>query len=133
MRGRQIGPQLKTPHQAILLPFRHFLVNNAAAGRHPLYIPGAYYAGIPHTVAMLYPTLEHISYSLNAPVRVPGKTPYIVPRIAGMEVIQEKEGVQQIRPVEAYGPSEMYPGPFQRGPAFVRLFYPSNFVHPVLR
>jgi hypothetical protein len=39
-RGRQICPQLKAMHPAGVVTLWHFLVNDSAAGRHPLHVTG---------------------------------------------------------------------------------------------
>jgi hypothetical protein len=48
--GGKICPQLETVHAAGLIAFRHFLVDDAAAGGHPLHIAGGDSAAIAHAV-----------------------------------------------------------------------------------
>jgi len=38
VRFRKVGPELKTFHNAVIISKGHFLVYDAAAGRHPLHI-----------------------------------------------------------------------------------------------
>src|SRR5690242_19819362 len=50
---RQVRPQLEAVHAAVLIAARHFLVKDAAAGRHPLHVAGAHRAAIAEAVAVL--------------------------------------------------------------------------------
>src|ERR1041385_8019578 len=40
-RRGQVGPQLEAVHAALRVTLRHFLMHDAAAGRHPLHVASA--------------------------------------------------------------------------------------------
>ena len=46
-RRRQVGPQLEAVHAALRIALRHLLVDDAAAGRHPLHVARAERAALP--------------------------------------------------------------------------------------
>src|SRR2546427_3396269 len=45
---------------ALLITLRHFLVQDAAAGGHPLHVAGGHLALVAETVAVLHRTGEHV-------------------------------------------------------------------------
>lgn len=47
----EIGPELKTFHHAVIIPFGHLLVDNAASSRHPLHVSRRDDALVAHAVA----------------------------------------------------------------------------------
>ena len=52
-RGRKIAPQLKSVHPSGVIALGHFLVNDAAAGSHPLHVARADDSVVAHAVAVL--------------------------------------------------------------------------------
>src|SRR3990172_6005601 len=68
---REIGPELKSTHQAVGITIRHFLMYDPTAGGHPLQVTGGYYALVSHAVTMLYLSAEDISYGLYPAMRMP--------------------------------------------------------------
>ena len=73
LTGRQVPPKLETVHLTIDVSFRHFLMQDAGAGSHPLHITCAKRAGIAERVAMLHRAGQDVGDRLDAPMRVPGK------------------------------------------------------------
>src|SRR5262249_1356401 len=69
----KICPQLKAVHSTRLIAFRHFLMDDAAARRHPLDIAGAYSAAVTQTIAVFDRPGEHVSDRLDAAVGMPGE------------------------------------------------------------
>ena len=52
----------------------HFLVNDAAAGRHPLHVTSGDGASVAHAVSVFHGPGQHVSDGLNASVGMPGKS-----------------------------------------------------------
>jgi len=71
--GGEVRPNLEAPHEAVLVTPRHFLVDDAAAGGHPLNVARGDDPFVPHAVAVFHPAMDNVGDRLNAPVRVPGK------------------------------------------------------------
>jgi len=104
MGSGEICPELEAPHQSILLPFGHFLVNNPAAGSHPLDISRRNRPLVPHTVPMLNLAIKHIGNRLDPSMGVPWKTSDIVIGIIRMKIIEEEKGIEQRGVVISEGP-----------------------------
>ena len=84
---RQVDPQLRAPHQAILL-LRHFRVNDAATGRHPLHAARPNNALVAGVVAVTHLPGKHISHGLETAVRVRRKTSDVIVGIVAFEHIE---------------------------------------------
>ena len=63
------------------LTLGHLLMDDTAAGSHPLDITGTDDPFVPHTVAMLHQPFKDVGDGLDPPVRMPGKTGKILFRI----------------------------------------------------
>ena len=110
--GRQVGPVLEAPHGTGGAHPGHLLVNDAAAGGHPLHVTGADHPPVAHAVAMFHQAFEDVGDGLDPPVGMPGKAGQVLFRFAGMEVIQHQKRVEQWHLVVAEGPLEMHTSPF---------------------
>ena len=71
---RQVDPELESVDIPAGTATRHFLVEDAAPGTHPLYIAGTDDTLVAEAVAMTRGTFEHIRDSFNPAVWVIGKT-----------------------------------------------------------
>jgi hypothetical protein len=80
-------------HPTRLIALRHFLMNDAAAGRHPLNIASADRATVTETIAMLDRADEHVRDRFDAPMRVPGKARQVVFRDVIAKVVEQQEGI----------------------------------------
>jgi hypothetical protein len=105
-------------HLAELISFRHFLVNNAPARRHPLDITRPDSAAVTQTIPVLNGAGQDVGDGLDAPVRVPGKAGEVILRHIVSEIIQEQERIEIGRVAEPESPAQTYPGTFQRGLRF---------------
>src|SRR4029077_135737 len=72
-RRRQIRPELESMHAPRGIALGHLLMDDAAAGRHPLHVTGRDGAAVAHAVAMLHPSGQNVSDRLNAAHRRPRK------------------------------------------------------------
>ena len=81
-------------HPARFISLGHLLVDNPAAGRHPLDIPGGDGAFVSQAVPVLDASGQHIGDGLDAAVGVPREAGQIVPRNVVPEIIEKKEGVE---------------------------------------
>src|SRR5205823_5528272 len=93
-RRRQVRPKLKTVHASVLVAFGHFLVQNAAASRHPLHIAGGHLALVAQAIAMLDRTGQHVGDGLNPTMRMPRKSSQVVLRILIAKVIQQEKWIE---------------------------------------
>ena len=74
-------------HLAIGISLGHFLVQNAAAGGHPLDIAGAEAALVAEAVAVFYGAGQNVGDRLDAAVRMPGEAGAVVVRVIVAEII----------------------------------------------
>ena len=101
-------------HAAELVALRHFLVQDAAPGGHPLHVAGAEQAAVAEAVAVLDVAGQHIGDGLDAAMRVPGKTGEIFARPVVAEIVEQQERIELARVAEAEGAAKMHAGALQR-------------------
>ena len=114
-RGRQIGPELEAMHAALRVALRHLLVQDAAAGRHPLHVARSEIAAIAQAVAVLDIAGEHIGDGLDAAMRMPGKSGAILVRPVVAEIVQQEERIELGGVAEAESAAQVHAGPFDGG------------------
>ena len=117
-RGREIGPELEAVHAAGLVAFGHFLVDDAAAGGHPLDVAGVDGAVVAHAVAVFDVAGEDVGDGFDAAMGVPGEAGEVVVGDVVAEVVEEEEGVEVGGVAEAEGAAEVDAGAFEGGFGF---------------
>src|SRR5213595_60027 len=90
----EVRPELETPHPALAVALRHLLVDDAAAGGHPLHVPRRDDAAVPEAVPVLHVAGEDVRDRLDAAVRVPGEPADVLGRVVRTEVVEEEERVE---------------------------------------
>src|SRR5262249_6196367 len=88
---RKVGPQVEAVHASARVALRHLLVQDAAAGGHPLHVAGAERAFVAEAVAVLDRAGQHVGDGLDAAVRVPGKSCAVVVRPVIAEIVEQQE------------------------------------------
>jgi hypothetical protein len=78
----------------LLVAFRHLLVQDAAAGRHPLHIPGSHFALIAQAVAVFDGAGKHVGNSFDTAVGMPRKSRPVVVRVVVAEIVQQQEWIE---------------------------------------
>src|SRR5579862_6641399 len=106
-RRRQIGPKLESVHAPVSVALRHFLVENAAARRHPLHVAGAEIAAVAQTIAVLDVAGENIGDRLDAAMRMPRKAGAIVVGLVVAEVVQQQERIGLAGLAETEGTAQL--------------------------
>src|SRR5262249_23739227 len=112
---RQVCPELKTMHAPAFIALRHFLMQDAAAGRHPLHIAGAKLAGIAETVAVVDGAGKHIGDGLDAAMGMPWEARAVVIRPIVAEIIEQQKRVEISGIAETKGAMELDAGAFHGG------------------
>ena len=92
----------------------HLLVNNPAARRHPLDVARRNCPVVPHAVAVLHRSREHIGNRLDPAVRMPRKPRQIILRHVVAKIIQQQERVKIRSVAEAKGALQMHARAFRR-------------------
>ena len=121
-RGRQIGPQLEAVHAARGIALGHLLMDDAAAGGHPLDVAGGDGAVVAHAVAMFDGSGEHVGDGLDAAVRMPGEAGQIVGGHVVAEIVEQQERIEIGGVAETERAAQMHAGAFQRGFGFDETF-----------
>ena len=99
----------------------HLLVDDAAAGGHPLHVAGGDDAAVAQAVAVLDVAAQHVGDGLDAAVRMPGEALQVLVRLVRAEVVEQQERIEQLRLAEAEGPVEVHAGPLDGRPALDHL------------
>ena len=110
----EIGPQLKAVHAAGGVALGHFLVDDAAAGGHPLDVAGGDGAPVSEAVAVLDRSCQDVRDCLDTAVRVPGKAREIVFRDVIAKIVEQQEGIELGRVAKAKCAAEVHAGAFGR-------------------
>src|SRR4029077_9757637 len=93
-RRREVGPQLEAMHTPGRVALGHLLVDDAAAGGHPLDVAGGDSAAVPHAVAVLDRSGQHVRDRLDAAVRMPWKAGEIVGGHIVAEVVEKEKRIE---------------------------------------
>ena len=102
-------------HAALRVALRHFLMHDAAAGRHPLHVARAEIAAIAQAVAVLDIAGENISDGLDAAMRMPGEAGAIIVRPVVAEIVEQQERIGGAGFAEAERAAQFYAGALDRG------------------
>ena len=92
---------MESVHASPVVPFRHLLVQDAAARRHPLHVASAHFALIAQAVAVFDGAGKNVGDRLNPSVRMPRKSGQVIPRIVVAKIIQQKKRIEILRLAEA--------------------------------
>ena len=112
-RRRQVRPQLEPVHPAGRVALGHLLVDDAAAGRHPLDVAGVDGAAVPHAVAVLDGPREDVRDRLDAAVGVPGEAGQVILGDVVAEVVEQQERVEVRGVPEAERAAKMHARAFE--------------------
>lgn len=82
---------MKTIHIALRITLQHLLVQDAAAGAHPLHVASGNIALVPKVVAVLDGAGEHVGDRLNPSVRMPRKSGQVIFRVVIAKGVQQQK------------------------------------------
>ncbi len=102
-------------HAAAVVAFGHLLVQDAAAGGHPLDVAGSHFALVAERVAVFDGAGEDVGDGLDAAMRMPGESGEVVVGILIAEVVEEEKRVEFLGLAEAEGALEAHAGAFEGG------------------
>ena len=102
-------------HAALRIAFRHLLVQDAAARRHPLHVAGAEAALVAQAVAVRHRARQHIRDGFDTAMRVPRETGEVVLRSVIAEIVEQQEGVELVRLPEAESALQAHARSFDGG------------------
>ena len=114
----QVSPQLEAVHASFRVAFGHFLMDDAAAGGHPLDVAFVDHPLVAQAVSVFNLAAQHIGDGFDAAMGMPGEPPHVIYRVVAPEIIQKQEGVEHAHLTETKSSPEMNPGAFDRGFAF---------------
>ena len=122
-RRGQVRPQLEAVHAPFCVALWHLLVQNAAAGGHPLHVSGSHFAFVAQAVAMLDRSGQHVRDGLNSTVRMPWESCPVVFGIVIAKIVQQQEWIEFLRLAKAEGALQLYTRSFNGGLRLNNLFY----------
>ena len=97
-----------------LIALGHFLMDDAAAGGHPLDVARRDGAAVAHAVAVLDGSRENISDGLDPAVGMPGEAGEIIVGNVVTKVVEQQEWIEIGCVAKTKRPAEMNAGAFQR-------------------
>ena len=71
----------RAEHGALSITARHFLMDDATAGRHPLHLTAMDDALVAHAVTVFHFTAQHVRDRLDPAVGMPGEALLVVARV----------------------------------------------------
>ncbi len=95
-------------HPAMLIALGHLLVQNAAAGGHPLHVAGGHLALVAKAVAVLHRAGKHVCDGLDPAVWMPGKSRNVIFWILIAEIVQQQERIEVFGFAEAKGALQLH-------------------------
>ena len=72
-------------------------MDDPASGRHPLHVAGSDHATVAQAVAMLDLATQHVGDGLHPPMGMPGEPFHVEVRLVGPEVVEQQEGIVDLR------------------------------------
>src|ERR1700687_4364108 len=117
IRRRQVRPQLEPVHRPARIALGHLLVDDAAAGGHPLHIVRGDRAAVAEAVAVFDGAAQHVRDGLHPTVRMPRETFQVVVGLVGTEVVEQQKGVINLWATEADRAVQVDAGTFDDGAA----------------
>jgi len=102
-------------HSALTISLGHLLMQDAAAGCHPLHITGCHLAFVTQAISVLDRACEHVSDRLDAAMRMPRESRDVVLGIVVTEIIEQKEGIELLGFAETKGSLKLYAGTLNGG------------------
>ena len=126
-RRGQVRPQLEAVHAALRVTLRHLLVEDAAAGGHPLHVAGAQRAAVAEAVAVLDRAGQHVGDGLDAAVRMPREAGPVVLGPVVAEIVEQQERVELAGVAEAEGARRPPPPPAPPGGGAYRSPCPAEW------
>src|SRR5207302_541512 len=96
-RGRQVRPELEAVHAALGITLGHLLMQDAAAGGHPLHVTGGHLTLIAKAVTVLDGASENVSDCLDPAMWMPRKSGEVVFWIVVAKVIQQQKRIELLR------------------------------------
>ncbi len=103
------------------IAFGHLLVENAAAGGHPLDVAGRHAALVAQAVAVLHFAGQHVGDGFDPPVRMPWEAGQIIGRILVAKIVQQQEWIELFGLSKAEGALQLHAGAFDGGRGFKNL------------
>ncbi len=100
---------MKAVHAPGCISLGHLLVQDAAAGGHPLHVARRHPALVAQAVAVRHFPRQHIGDGLNAPVRMPRKSSHVVRRILIAKIVQQQKRIELLGLPEAKGALQLHP------------------------
>ena len=98
-----------------VVALRHFLMQDAAAGGHPLHVAGAELAAVAEAVAMIDIAGQHVGDGLDAAMRMPREAGEIFGRPVVAEIVQQQERIEFGGVAEAERAAQMHARALDRG------------------
>src|SRR5438874_1205109 len=101
-------------HLAQGIAFGHLLVNDAAAGGHPLNVPRADGSVVADAVRMLDRSSQDVRDRLDSSVWMPRETSQVIAGNVIPEIVQEKKGIEIRGVAKTKSPSQVNASAFER-------------------
>src|ERR1700719_2461669 len=106
--------------------FRHFLMDDAAARRHPLNVAGRDGTAVAHAIAVLNSYRQDIRDGFDPAMRVPREPSQIILGNVVAEIVQEKEWIEVGCIAESESAAKMHASAFERRLGLDELLNGSN-------
>src|SRR5262245_60062233 len=101
-------------HAALFVALRHLLMEDAAAGRHPLDVTRAEAAAVAKAVAVLDVAGEYVGDRFDPAMRMPRKPGKVIARVVVPKVVQQEKRIELARIAEAERALQPDAGAFAR-------------------
>jgi hypothetical protein len=101
-------------------------VHNPTPRGHPLDVPGGDLTPVSQTVLVFHIPVENVGDGLDSTMGMPGEPGFVLGGIFIAEIVEEQEGIDQMRILESKSAAEMDAGSFDGRTTLPYLLDPSN-------
>jgi hypothetical protein len=128
--GGKVDPQLKAVDRSLGTAARHFLMQDAATGGHPLHIAGTDQARVAEAVAVMCGAFQHICDGLDAAMGMHGEAAdRTLEGIVEGKMVEEQEGVEFVAGARRNGAAQFDARAFDGSLGFDNFGNTSKVIH----
>src|SRR5437667_11833760 len=94
MGRRKVRPELEAVHASLRVALGHLLMEDPAAGGHPLHVTGSQGALVTEAVTVVHSPREHVGDGFDPAMVVPGEPGEVILGVLVTKVVEQEKGIE---------------------------------------